>query len=160
MGNKTIFSQMSFWPKTTSDTKTKWTNKHMGNETSFSRMLFLTQKTYKLLVNKWNLIKAVAKRSHYNDIYLTQVLEERWGCCDAGRGGGAHDRGGALGGVCGCSAVGCSWDVTDGPGPTGSSAGCCCAAAAWLSIIGPSSACWITFTPSGFVQDDSLVRAL
>lgn len=47
--------------------------------------------------------------------------------------------------------------LTDGPGPLEPPLA---AATAWLSIIGPSSACWITFTPSGFVQDDSLVRAL
>lgn len=34
------------------------------------------------------------------------------------------------------------------------------ATTAWLIIIGHRSACWITFTPSGLVQDDSLVRAL
>lgn len=33
-------------------------------------------------------------------------------------------------------------------------------AAAWLIIRGVSSACWITFTPSGFAQADSRVRAL
>lgn len=32
--------------------------------------------------------------------------------------------------------------------------------AAWLIIRGASSACWITFTPSGFAQADSRVRAL
>lgn len=32
--------------------------------------------------------------------------------------------------------------------------------AAWLIIRGVSSACWITFTPSGFAQADSRVRAL
>lgn len=32
--------------------------------------------------------------------------------------------------------------------------------AVWLIIRGVSSACWITFTPSGFAQADSLVRAL
>lgn len=50
--------------------------------------------------------------------------------------------------------------LTDGPGPLDPPLAAAAAAAAWLSIIGPSSACWITFTPSGFVQDDSLVRAL
>lgn len=49
--------------------------------------------------------------------------------------------------------------LTDGPGPVEPPLAAA-AATAWLSIIGPSSACWITFTPSGFVQDDSLVRAL
>lgn len=34
------------------------------------------------------------------------------------------------------------------------------ATAAWLIISGHRSACWITFTPSGLVQDDSRVRAL
>lgn len=32
--------------------------------------------------------------------------------------------------------------------------------AAWLIIRGVSSACWITFTPSGFAQADCRVRAL
>lgn len=32
--------------------------------------------------------------------------------------------------------------------------------AAWLIIRGVSSTCWITFTPSGFAQADSRVRAL
>lgn len=32
--------------------------------------------------------------------------------------------------------------------------------AAWLITRGVSSACWITFTPSGFAQADSRVRAL
>lgn len=50
--------------------------------------------------------------------------------------------------------------LTDGPGPVEPPLAAAATAAAWLSIIGPSSACWITFTPSGFVQDDSLVRAL
>lgn len=50
--------------------------------------------------------------------------------------------------------------LTDGPGPLELPPAAAATAAAWLSIIGPSSACWITFTPSGFVQDDSLVRAL
>lgn len=49
--------------------------------------------------------------------------------------------------------------LIDGPGPVEPPLAAA-AAAAWLSIIGPNSACWITFTPSGFVQDDSLVRAL
>lgn len=51
--------------------------------------------------------------------------------------------------------------LMDGPGPVEPPlAAAAATAAAWLNIIGPSSACWITFTPSGFVQDDSLVRAL
>lgn len=51
--------------------------------------------------------------------------------------------------------------LIEGPGPVEPPlAAAAAAAAAWLSIIGPNSACWITFTPSGFVQDDSLVRAL
>lgn len=48
----------------------------------------------------------------------------------------------------------------DEPGPRLAPPAAAAAAAAWLSISGPSSACWITFTPSGFVQADSRVRAL
>lgn len=48
----------------------------------------------------------------------------------------------------------------DEPGPALAPPAAAAAAAAWLSISGPSSACWITFTPSGFVQADSRVRAL